>query len=137
MTGTLTYTGTLTIVACWCGIEHAIPADLYRHAKASRDNAVHCPLGHKWVVRKSAADEEREKRQAAEQRAVRLQAEVDRAEAAAEHQRNVANGYKGALAKSKKRAAKGVCPVPGCKRHFVDVERHIASKHPDYAGGET
>lgn len=38
-TSTLTYTGTLTITSCWCGIHMAIPNDLYLEGQ--------CPLcGH-------------------------------------------------------------------------------------------
>jgi hypothetical protein len=28
-----------------------------------------------------------------------------------------------------KRLANGVCPVPGCKRHFTDLHRHIKTQH--------
>lgn len=38
---------------------------------------------------------------------------------------------KGVLTKAKKRIANGVCPC--CHRHFTNVERHMNSKHPDYA----
>jgi hypothetical protein len=31
----------------------------------------------------------------------------------------------------KKRAVAGVCPC--CNRHFRELERHMASKHPKYA----
>lgn len=65
-----------------------------------------------------------------------LRSQLDQAHAAVNHERARTRGYQGALAKTKKRAAKGVCPVAGCKRHFADVERHIASKHPDYVTAE-
>jgi hypothetical protein len=131
---TLTYSGTLEIVTCWCGIRHAIPDNLHRQARSDPEFVVFCPLGHKWVHRKSDAQVEREKREAAEERATRLRAQLDQTRAEAEHQAAKARGYKGALVQAKKRSAKGVCPVAGCKRHFVDVQRHVASKHPDYTG---
>lgn len=37
---------------------------------------------------------------------------------------------KGRLTKTKKRIANGVCPC--CNRHFVNLERHMTGKHPDY-----
>lgn len=41
--------------------------------------------------------------------------------------------YTGVL-EIKNRIAKGVCPVPGCRRSgFTKVMAHIASKHPDWA----
>lgn len=54
----------------------------------------------------------------------------DRAQERAEHHQHRANGYKGQMVKQKKRAAKGVCPC--CNRSFVNVARHMASKHPEY-----
>src|SRR4051812_32915858 len=65
---TLTYNGALVVHACWCGIRHSIPAELDREARHNKQ-AVYCPLGHRWVIRKSDADLEREKRQAAEREA--------------------------------------------------------------------
>jgi hypothetical protein len=130
---TMTYTGTLVIETCWCGIAHAIPADLQRQAREN-GTRVFCPLGHTWVYQETDAQRERKRRERAENDATFLRQRLDQARAATEHEKARANGYKGALAKSKKRSAKGVCPVPGCKRHFVDVQRHVASKHPDFAG---
>lgn len=136
MPTTMTYTGELTVVRCTtdCGITFAIPKDLYHEARYERPGArgrsIFCPLGHSWhYIAKSETDELRERLAQEERRSTARLAAIDRARAEAEHQRNVANGYKGALAKSKKRSAKGVCPVPGCKRHFANVERHVASKH--------
>lgn len=39
------------------------------------------------------------------------------------------NAYKGNVTKLKKRASAGLCPC--CNRHFTNLQRHIASKHPD------
>ena len=38
---------------------------------------------------------------------------------------------KGHLTRSRKRACRGLCPF--CKRHFVNVQRHVETKHPDAA----
>lgn len=48
----------------------------------------------------------------------------------AEHERRRANGYKGHAAKITKRAKAGVCPC--CNRHFTALERHMATKHPEF-----
>ncbi len=34
--------------------------------------------------------------------------------------------------KTTKRAKQGMCPVVGCKRHFVNVNRHLQTKHPEW-----
>jgi hypothetical protein len=28
-----------------------------------------------------------------------------------------------------RRVEKGVCPFPGCKRHFTNLQRHVATEH--------
>lgn len=130
----LTYTGTLKRLTCWCSIRFAVPEELADKALTQR-HTVYCPLGHSCVWKQTEADELHARIGREEQRAARLTAQLDQARADAEHERRRANGYKGALVKTKARAAKGVCPVPGCQRHFVDVERHVATKHPDYTAG--
>ena len=50
MTTTLTFTGELVVTTCWCGIAHAVPADLYNWAQLDHSRVVYCPLGHSWVV---------------------------------------------------------------------------------------
>lgn len=122
---TITYTGRLVTVTCWCGIEHAIPEQLDRHA-AETGAAVHCPLGHPWVVGKSLKKllaEERE-RTARAQRRARANRELLEAE---ERSHAATRGH---LTRAKKRIGNGVCPC--CNRHFTNVERHMASKHPGF-----
>ena len=45
----MTYTETLEVTSCWCGIHLAVPDNLLRWARESNDNAVYCPRGHKFV----------------------------------------------------------------------------------------
>lgn len=55
------------------------------------------------------------------------------AEADAERARRQSAARKGVITKMRRRIAAGVCPVPGCKRSgFTNVQRHIASQHPDF-----
>lgn len=92
----------------------------------------HCPWGHtqhfplgKSEAQKlqAALDEERRRRQIAEQRTARY---AD--EAAAERRR--ANAFKGVATKVRKRAKAGTCPC--CNRTFAELSRHMASQHPDF-----
>lgn len=128
---TITYTGHLTTVTCHCGLWFAIPADMYTHRRRSGEK-FYCPLGHTCLYRETDTDRERKRAEQAEATATRLRARLDQAEADADHQRSRVKGYQGALAKTKKRAAAGVCPVPGCKRSFANVARHVAKQHPDF-----
>lgn len=127
MGATLTYSGALVQRTCWCGVRHAIPAELSRSADLDKSTSVYCPLGHSWV---SSTHEKRE----AEQLRERLEEQRRRTEAArdllkAEERSHAAT--RGHLTRSKKRAAAGVCPHPACHRHFANLERHVANKHPE------
>jgi len=114
------YTETLTVTTCWCGIKLAVPDNLLRNAKDKSSQAIYCPLGHEFYFSESfekKLQREREQHQATRD----LLSAEERSHSAT----------KGQLTKTKKRVAKGVCPC--CKRHFTNVERHMASKHPEYA----
>jgi hypothetical protein len=122
-----------------CFVVFAMPKAL---EAARRDDAgkFYCPNGHSMSFHESALDRERKRAQALEREKARL--EEDRSwyqerlrEERKEHKTTTArlNGTKGALKKAQKRAAASLCPVDGCKRKFVQMERHLAAKHPDYA----
>lgn len=126
---TLTYTGELIITSCWCGIRVAIPKSLYREAR-ERGHEVYCPIGHTFVWNETEADRLRaeverlanQKRWANE----RLAAERD----LRQHTERQLSAQKGATTRAKKRAAAALCPC--CNRSFVQLRRHLATKHPDY-----
>lgn len=56
-------------------------------------------------------------------------AEIERE--TAERERRSAAAYKGHATRIRNRIKNGVCPA-GCNRHFDNVQRHIATKHPDF-----
>ncbi len=128
MSDTLSYTGELTVLTCWCGMRHAVPEELRRHQLRQHNNretviGIYCPLGHSHVpAGKGEAEKERERRERAEARAKAIQDQLDsetRAHAAT----------KGQLTKTRKRVTNGVCPC--CGRSFANVQRHMRSKHPN------
>lgn len=75
------------------------------------------------LKRQLAVAEQREKweRERAERNRQRAETNARRAAAA-----------RGQVTKIKRRVSKGVCPC--CSRTFVDLARHMAGQHPDYAG---
>lgn len=99
--------------------------------KKRRDDGgtFYCPNGHGAVFRKSTAQIERDKREAAEREAQRLRdrlvAEANEREAL--RRRHAAT--KGQLTKARKRADAGVCQH--CKRSFANVARHVTHMHPE------
>jgi len=130
---TLTYGGSLTTVTCWCGITHAVPdslrsEQLRQFAEGTGPLGIYCPLGHSHVpVGESPhARHQRELARAEKRRKETL----ERLEA----ERRSHAATKGTLTKTRKRVGKGVCPC--CKRHFVNVERHMTTQHPHYSDDE-
>lgn len=98
-----------------------------------------CPWGHSAVFKEGKTDaqllqekldEERRKRQSAEQMVAMWQDDAREARERAEHERHRANGYKGHATRITKRAKAGVCPC--CNRTFQQLARHMASKHPTF-----
>jgi hypothetical protein len=129
-----TFTTTIKMVTqecCTCHVLFAMTDEM--NDERLRDHrSFYCPNGHSQsYTGKSAEQKLREKLTAEQERIVRLNSRLDQERAAAEHERNRANGYKGALTKTKKRVANGACP--NCNRHFPNLEAHMKTKHPEYA----
>lgn len=127
----------ITEVCAACSVAFAMPKELQERRYADKQ-LFYCPNGHSQAYQgqteesklRKKLDDERRERQRAEQRVAQWQDEAREAEARAEHERRRANGYKGHAAKITKRAKAGVCPC--CNRHFVALERHMATKHPTF-----
>lgn len=122
MPETLTYTGTLVIRTCWCGIQHAIPSGLNDQVNY-HGMAAYCPLGHKWVTSGETSDA-RAKRLARQLEATR---DVLHAE---ERSHSATRGHLTRAKKREKRIAAGVCPC--CNRTFQNLARHMSGQHPDF-----
>jgi hypothetical protein len=126
---TLTYSGSLTVSTCWCGLRHAVPTELHEHQRRAHRNGEHvptiyCPLGHPYVPSgKGEAAKLREQLERERDRAARLAASRDQAEASA-------RAYKGVATRARRRASAGVCPC--CNRTFQQLARHMKTKHPDF-----
>ena len=122
MSQTISYSDTLSVETCWCGTTYAIPTTLRDYMMDCKRNGrqqpnVYCPLGHTWFF-SGEAEVDKVKRQLAN---IEEELRIERAS----H-----SSTKGELTKSRKRAARGVCPC--CKRSFVNVARHVAHMHPEH-----
>lgn len=126
---TLTYSGQLTVVTCWCGMRHAIPSELddfqdRQHDNGERQTSIYCPLGHQHIrAGKGEAEKLRE----------RLEGERRRLAATRDllaHEERSHAATRGHLTRTKKRVAHGVCPC--CSRTFQQLARHMKNKHPEY-----
>ena len=124
------YSGTLTVMRCWCGVQHAVPASLAaiqqrQFADGQSPRVIYCPLGHTYFP----AGESKKSR--LERQLVREQASHDQTRAALQSAKHATRAEKAAKTRLKKRIAHGVCPC--CHRTFVNMKRHMESQHPDFA----
>lgn len=108
---------------CNCGIAWAWPVEM-RERRIKDGKTFWCPMGHG----QSFTDDEntRLKKQLEAEKA-RHQASLARLNQA---HATLADERKKA-ASLRKRAVAGACPC--CKRSFVNMARHMKTKHPDYA----
>jgi hypothetical protein len=118
----------LTPITCGgCGITFGLPTRVYEARRQDHRN-FWCPNG---CVRRYVGETEEEKLRR------RLKFEQNRRESAereaefAERRRRAA---KGQVTRMKHRIAHGVCPC--CRRTFVNLQRHMATKHPDFEATE-
>jgi len=114
-----------TVICPSCWIEYAIPEGLERKAREVKDRkSIYCPNGHSWhYTGEREVDIERRKRQQLEQANARLHEEAQKAI----RDRNAAQRD---LKRHRTRTKAGLCPC--CNRSFVNMQRHMATKHPDY-----
>jgi hypothetical protein len=106
-----------TCVCSECGVTFCLP-DNYEETRRSDHKGFYCPNGHsQFFPAKSEAEELEQSLRDAESKLANAQLEL--LAAAAERKR------------LEKRIKNGVCPC--CHRSFVQLHRHMKSKHPDYA----
>jgi hypothetical protein len=99
-----------------CGIVFAMSSSKYRRCKEKGEGWC-CPNGHNRIFCESEIDKLKKELEAERQR--KMNALTRENEALAE---------KAKLERKLKRVHKGVCPC--CNRTFVNLGRHMATKHP-------
>jgi hypothetical protein len=97
-----------------CGVTYGIPKSMDDEKNRSGGNWF-CPNGHSRVYRQTR--EQKLQEELATEMRQRAEAEQKQRDAEAR------------LLKVEKRISKGVCPC--CKRTFVNVQRHMHTKHPE------
>lgn len=123
-----------TISCGQCGIAFCVPVGWYQHRCRSHET-FWCPNGHPRAFKGQSEEEalrlerDRLKQQQAHYED-RLRAEREHREAAERR----ASAARGQVTKLKKRAAAGVCPC--CNRQFVDLQRHMSTKHAGFLAEE-
>lgn len=127
MSTTVEVTIELSVIHCAeCSMAFGVP-DRFETDRRRDHRAFYCPAGHSNVFQ--AETEEEKLRRILQVRTT--QYEDKRREVEDLKRRREADERR--AAKARQRAGAGVCPVEGCKRHFLNVKRHMAAKHPGYA----
>lgn len=133
---TMEFTDRLTVVTCWCGINHAVPENLRsfqerQHRDGKNVMSIYCPLGHEHrpAGEGKAARLARELEEEKDRRA-RIAAARDRERARADENERRRIAQKAATTRLGKRAKAGTCPC--CNRTFKQLARHMANQHPEF-----
>lgn len=107
------------LVCGTCGVPHAIPEALYEECKREGGFWT-CPNGHsRGYGEGTTAAELKRAKQALAQKDDEIRATKDALDYA-----------KSEIERQKRRTAAGVCPC--CNRTFVQLARHMKTKHPSY-----
>lgn len=120
-----------TQIRCFkCDVLFCMPDTLYtQRLEDHRD--FWCPNGHQQhFTGTREVDQQRERADAAERSRDFWRTQAQEKERALVGQRAATTRAKNKLKRVKVRVAHGVCPC--CKRTFVALGRHMATKHPDY-----
>lgn len=109
------------VVSCaHCGIDFAVTKGFEDRLRDSHQS-FYCPQGHsQYYAQKTDEDKLRDRLLVAQNEAYDERLARRKAEAKLD-------GALDRITKLKKRADAGLCPH--CRRHFVNIERHIESKH--------
>jgi ssDNA-binding Zn-finger/Zn-ribbon topoisomerase 1 len=111
-------TVTITPMTCpTCGVVYGINEEV-RARKNREGGNWHCTNGHSIVYTEPEIEQLRKQLEAERRRVANLRDEA-----------NVAYAGKAAAERKVKRMERGTCPH--CNRHFVNVERHMKTKHSD------
>jgi uncharacterized Zn finger protein (UPF0148 family) len=136
----------LTTIDCGvCGGTYAIN-ERYRQEQYEKGGSWYCPYcqtswgygeGENARLKKQLAKEKHKAEQAdarAREEQARLLEEVYAQRAVTERTERRRAAMKGQVTRIKNRVGKGVCPC--CNRTFMDLQRHMQGKHPDWTPEE-
>jgi hypothetical protein len=123
-----------------CFVRFGVPKG-FTAARRQDKRSFYCPNGHSMSYTRSTADELRDQLAAKEREAQNAKAEAERERRwrieAREDQRALERrlaAQRGVTTRMKNRVANGVCPC--CNRTFVNLQRHMASKHAGFVAEE-
>lgn len=118
-----------SIVCCQCAVQFFMPNALYNQRKEDR-KLFYCPNGHGQHFTETEVQKLKKQLEAAERQRKWAEEARDSALRDRDHAQKAARTVRGHMARLRKRVGNGVCPC--CSRSFVNLRRHIATKHPEF-----
>lgn len=106
-----------------CGIVFGVTLD-YQNRRRQYADTFYCPNGHSQSYAKSESARLREQLAAEQKKLANAQFELMAAKQRAE-------AVEKEKARLQKRMKNGICPC--CHRQFIQLTRHMKSKHPEFA----
>lgn len=123
-----------TIITCCskgCGITFAVP-ETWINKRREDHSWWFCPNGHtQHFPAQTEAEKLRQERDRLAQRIAQRDDEIKRQRELREGTERQLYATRGIVTRIKNRIGHGVCPC--CSRTFQDLQRHMKSKHADYA----
>jgi hypothetical protein len=112
------------VECCACAMHFYVP-QLWSSERRESHDSFFCPNGHPLTYKaKSEAEKLRDE-------LARRTSQLDQERAAREDLERSRRALQGHMTKLRKRVSNGVCPY--CSRSFVNLRRHMGSKHADHA----
>lgn len=112
-----------------CGVAFALPQAFIR-ARRKDCQTFYCPSKHPMSFHTTTADRLRKELEAERLGHELTRRQVTRAREETKIEKRRTAAYKGKVTRIKNRIKNGVCPC--CNRSFVNVMRHMKTKHPDF-----
>lgn len=123
-----------------CFVKFGVPTGFTRARQADK-KSFYCPNGHSMSYTQSEADrlkaalqKQEQATQAAKDEAARERRWREQKQETLEHTQRRLAAQRGVTTRLKNRVANGVCPC--CNRTFVNLQRHMATKHAGFVAEE-
>lgn len=110
-----------------CGMVFGVTDEFSRHRRQD-GGRFYCPNGHGNAFGETETDKVRKELDATRRREELVQESYKRETTKRQAAERSLAATRGQVTQLRKRAQAGVCPY-GCRRHFADVEWHVATKH--------
>lgn len=124
------YSTELETQSCWsCGIPFAMPVNFTRMRRDDK-RTFYCPNGHGAVFRETETERLRNQLVREQHALEQTQSALEDARRQVEQQKRFTRAARGQVTKIKNRVKNGVCPC--CNRTFVNLQRHMNTKHPEW-----